>query len=516
MTTMDSPSALPLDQLSPHPDNPRLQLREDVVARLAAEIERNGYGSEHAVLVRPHGAGWQLVSGHHRAEAARRAGLTEIPAWVRQMDDDEAFMQLVLGNTQGELSPLEIGTHALRAVPLQQGKAGGGLTAYAKRIGWTGEYVGQLRSAAEVLVSLPNLSLEVADKAKHLYEISKAPRPLWPMLVGLMLDRGWTVADTQHYVSTVREFDIPERWSWWLPLSAVVERFLLTREFSPATVTKMVKAADQVVEWIDANAHEPGGAHGEFRAWLIDKGPDAWAPREIAGYLARLIASQFVVEGWHQGDWREHVGKLDDGTVALLLTDPPYGMGYQSDYRLDRRKERKHKTIAADASDADAAAELLDMLQAFAPKLAADAHVLVFCGAANEPDMREVITKAGYSLRSYLVWDKQRTGMGDPTTTFAPAHERILHAVKGSPPLYERAPDLLSFMRCDSTRHPTEKPEDLLRRLIEATTVEGQVVADPFGGVASTLAAAKASGRRWFGCEIDEGYWRVGEERLLA
>lgn len=356
---MDSPSALPLDQLSPHPDNPRLQLREDVVARLAAEIERNGYGSEHAVLVRPHGAGWQLVSGHHRAEAARRAGLTEIPAWVRQMDDDEAFMQLVLGNTQGELAALEFGLHALGAKRWHSASLS--MKSYAERVGLSPQYLSEMRKAAEVAtVMIENTTLErsvfdLVEKAKHLYEISKAPRPLWPMLVGLMLDRGWTVADTQHYVSTVREFDIPERWSWWLPLSAVVERFLLTREFSPATVTKMVKAADQVVEWIDANAHEPDGAHGEFRAWLIDKGPDAWAPREIAGYLARLIASQFVVEGWHQGDWREHVGKLDDGTVALLLTDPPYGMGYQSDYRLDRRKERKHKTIAADASDADAA-----------------------------------------------------------------------------------------------------------------------------------------------------------------
>ena len=106
--------------------------------------------------------------------------------------------------------------------------------------------------------------------------------------------------------------------------------------------------------------------------------------------------------------------------------------------------------------------------------------------------------------------------MGDPTTTFAPAHERILHAVKGSPPLYRRSADVLSYPRCDSSRHPTEKPEPLLRELIEAVTVEGQIVADPYGGVASTPAAAKATGRRWFGCELDEKYWRAGEERLLS
>jgi ParB/RepB/Spo0J family partition protein len=183
-----------LDQLHPHPDNPRLQLREDVIERLVPEIDSGGFGAEHAILVRPHGDGYQVISGHHRLEAAKRAGLTEVPCWVREMDDDEAFMQLVLGNTQGELSPLEIGMHALKAVPLAQGKSGGGLKAYAERLGRTGEYVGQLRSAAAVVASLPNLSLEVADRAKHLYEISKAPRETWSALVDSLVKRAWSLA----------------------------------------------------------------------------------------------------------------------------------------------------------------------------------------------------------------------------------------------------------------------------------------------------------------------------------
>lgn len=61
------------------------------------------------------------------------AGLDAVPCWVRHMDDDEAYMQLALGNVQGELSPLEIGMHALRAVPLAEGGRGlkGGISACA-------------------------------------------------------------------------------------------------------------------------------------------------------------------------------------------------------------------------------------------------------------------------------------------------------------------------------------------------------------------------------------------------
>jgi ParB/RepB/Spo0J family partition protein len=505
-----------LRDLDPHPDNPRLQLREDVVEQLTNEIRANGFGKEYAVLARPYEGRFQLISGHHRAEAARRAGIDTIPAWIREMDDDEAFMQLVLSNTQGELSPLEIGMHALKAVPLSEGGRGrkGGLTEYASRVGRGVSAISMLRTAAEVADTLQSTE-EIQDKATHLYEISKAPRELWPVLVEHLTASCWSVADTQHWVKTIREFEIDDFDKYWLPIDEVVERHLKTKEFSPSTVQRLNAAVEQVRQWLD-NSGEPRLTR-DFDRWLTEnKGCESWKPRAVAGYLQRLISSQFVVEGWHYGDWGDHIDKLDDGTVALLLTDPPYGMGYQSDYRLDRRVDHKHAKIEGDATAVNASEELFEALCAFASKLAENAHILVFCNWANEPDMRAMIEKAGYTLRGSLIWDKQATGMGDPDTTFAPAHERILHAAKGSPPLYYRAADVLRHGRCDSSRHPTEKPVGLLKELIEATTVEGQIVADPFGGVASTMAAAKETGRRWFGCEISEEYWSVGEERLLG
>jgi site-specific DNA-methyltransferase (adenine-specific) len=512
---------LPIDNLRSHPDNPRLGLRTDVVERLASEMGRHGFGRQHAITVRPHGDVHQIICGHHRVEAARQCGLTEVPAWAVDMSDDEAFMQLVLGNTQGELSKLERAVHVYRAG--QRGELGagrgkkGGLSEYARRIDGKQQRVNEQFAVGELLENYRtsgNFSALVeADPYSQLLEVSKAPREAWPTLVSALVTGGWTVADTTHHVGNVRAFEIPESERHWLPLDSVMRRHLETREFSAKTVARLLTAADQTREWIATNGDDKMAT--AFEQWLTDNAEgESWQPRAIAGYHQRLIASQYVVEGWHHGDWREHVNSLDDRSVALLLTDPPYGVDYQSDYRLDRRKDRKHEHIAAD--DIDAPVELAAMLEVFDRKLAADAHVLVFCNWGREPEMRDTIIKAGYVLRGSLIWDKQATGMGDPITTFAPAHERILHAVKGSPPLYERAPDVLRHRRCDSTRHPTEKPESLLAELITATTVEGQVVADPFGGVASTPAAAKACGRAFFGCELYETYWKAGEERLLA
>ena len=53
-----------------------------------------------------------------------------------------------------------------------------------------------------------------------------------------------------------------------------------------------------------------------------------------------------------------------------------------------------------------------------------------------------------------------------------------------------------------------------LNRLIQVTTGEGELVADPFGGVASTAVAAKGLGRRFWSCEIDPEYHRLGLARL--
>lgn len=66
----------------------------------------------------------------------------------------------------------------------------------------------------------------------------------------------------------------------------------------------------------------------------------------------------------------------------------------------------------------------------------------------------------------------------------------------------------------EKTPHPTQKPEELLRKLILAATDAGQVVLDPFSGSGTTLVAAEQLGRRWLGCDINPQYNRWAIERL--
>lgn len=82
---------------------------------------------------------------------------------------------------------------------------------------------------------------------------------------------------------------------------------------------------------------------------------------------------------------------------------------------------------------------------------------------------------------------------------------------------YEDSPDNVlrsGFEQGESGFHPTQKPIRLMQALIELATQKGQIVLDPFCGSGSTLVAAKLSGRKYIGIEIDARYVDIATERL--
>ena len=197
--------------LDPHPDNPRIGFREDVVESIRQQIaEEGGFNPAHAIIVRAQGERFQVVCGHQRMEAAKRAGLAEVPAWVQEMDDDEAFMQLVLGNLQGELSPLELGLHALAARG-RKGQRGQGVADYARRVGKAQQTISDQAMAAEVWKDTEKeyrmsgiLSTSNCLSVSILAAIHAAPAAAWPAFVAAATAQGWTVEATRAAVAHLK------------------------------------------------------------------------------------------------------------------------------------------------------------------------------------------------------------------------------------------------------------------------------------------------------------------------
>jgi ParB-like nuclease domain len=161
---------------------PRPLSREDLIETIRVGLA-GGFDSAHAFIVRPLGDGWQIMSGHHRAEAARRAKLTEVPCWVRDIDDDAANLMLATSNSQGELTALERGGHALHS--------GMEIKAYAESVGRARQTVDMEVQAARVADAVLHVQHDLADRWRCLREIHAAPYWLWPSLVPALLDKHW-------------------------------------------------------------------------------------------------------------------------------------------------------------------------------------------------------------------------------------------------------------------------------------------------------------------------------------
>jgi len=96
----------PLEKLSPHPANPRKRFPEAQMLELTQSILDKGVLVP--LLVRPNGAGFEILAGERRYRAAKRAGLAEVPVIVRQINDADALELILIDNLQREdLSPLE-------------------------------------------------------------------------------------------------------------------------------------------------------------------------------------------------------------------------------------------------------------------------------------------------------------------------------------------------------------------------------------------------------------------------
>jgi adenine-specific DNA-methyltransferase len=124
---------------------------------------------------------------------------------------------------------------------------------------------------------------------------------------------------------------------------------------------------------------------------------------------------------------------------------------------------------------------------------------------------------AGFVVKSQIIWDKVTHGMGDLRGDFAPQHENIIFGTKGRFQFPGARPK--SVYQCPRVApcnlvHPNEKPVQLIQDLIEAITVPGATVLDPFSGSGSTGVAAIKTGRRFLGIELSREYFDISSERL--
>ena len=205
------------------------------------------------------------------------------------------------------------------------------------------------------------------------------------------------------------------------------------------------------------------------------------------------------------GDCLELMKDIPDGSVDFVLTDPPYGMAFKSNYRKEKYNEIKND-------------KSLEWLEKYVGEcfriLKHNTAVYFFCSWHNVDVFKRAIEKK-FKIKNILVWEKNNTSMGDLKASYAPKYEMIIFAHKGRKLLNGfRYADIIKANRTGNKLHPTEKPVDLLELFIKNSSDENAVVFDGFMGSGSTGVACVNTNRNFIGIELDEGYFNIAKKRI--
>lgn len=106
VSAVEGPQTIDVDRVSVRPGQPRRHFDEDGLEALTSSVRAQGILQP--ILVRPVEGGYELIAGERRLRAARQAGLTEIPATVREVADEDTGLLAALENLQRQdLNPLD-------------------------------------------------------------------------------------------------------------------------------------------------------------------------------------------------------------------------------------------------------------------------------------------------------------------------------------------------------------------------------------------------------------------------
>ena len=210
-----------------------------------------------------------------------------------------------------------------------------------------------------------------------------------------------------------------------------------------------------------------------------------------------------------QGDCLELMKDIPDGSVDMILADPPYGMDYQSN--------RRTATDQFNKIENDNNLDWLDEFASEAHRVMRDnTSAYVFC-SWHKIDVFKQAFQRKFKIKNVLVWVKNNHGSGDLKGAYAPKHEFVLYMHKGRSLFREgRSPDVIQADKVHGgvMVHPTEKPIPLLEVFIKNNSDVDDVVLDPFMGSGTTGVACKNLGRSFIGMELDDGYFDVASKRI--
>lgn len=210
---------------------------------------------------------------------------------------------------------------------------------------------------------------------------------------------------------------------------------------------------------------------------------------------------------------------VPDGSVDLILTDPPYAISRKTGFSALGAKSVERFAVSMEFGTWDTK-EI--NLKAFCKQairiLRTGGTVIVFYDIWKITNLAEAMTEAGFKQLRLIHWEKTNpVPLNSKRNYLTNSREIAVLAVKGGKPTfngeYDKGIYHYPIPNNGKRFHPTQKPMSLFLDLIQKHSVKGDLVLDPFLGSGTTAVAAIKTGRRFAGCERDSGYVKIAKKR---
>ncbi|MFH7835213.1 MAG: site-specific DNA-methyltransferase [Candidatus Aenigmatarchaeota archaeon] len=215
-----------------------------------------------------------------------------------------------------------------------------------------------------------------------------------------------------------------------------------------------------------------------------------------------------------QGDCLKILPTLKDESVDLVLTDPPYNI-------LDKKEWDSFKNIHEYKNFS------LSYLKEFERIMKNGASCFIFWSEKHIFLFDEILKQINLKLFKILIWHYPNILKGFSNKRWHNTFDFIFHLVKGDKPkifnasfVREENKDVWTFtkpqynFKKNHKYHPTQKPYELISRIVKMFSLENNVILDPFLGSGTTMKVARDLKRNCIGIEINPKYIEITKKRL--
>ena len=241
------------------------------------------------------------------------------------------------------------------------------------------------------------------------------------------------------------------------------------------------------------------------------------------------------------GDAIKVINEIETASVDFVFADPPYflsndGFTVKSGKAVSVNKGDWDKSAGFESEIAFHESWITECLRVLKPNgtiaISGTYHSIYKCGF--------LLQKLDCRIINDITWFKPNGAPALAGRNFTASHETILWASKGQKAkhtfnyghsrdwdvsndlIYRRGKQMRSVWSIPTTpkrekvfgNHPTQKPLELMKRLIALCTLEGETVLDPFCGSGSTGVACVSLGRNFLGIDLDQSFLELATKRI--